>query len=203
MARCIDWPKTTSKQNFLDCLKFEVDNKSSVVLSIQPDLIFNPEDIDKTGHCFVVMDYNLEHKAIKLYNPNFCNYEIKDLCLTTFERADPNKGELWVTLDQLEKRFISIFSLHLKNMYKSVFKIYKTLKPAPFALLLKKYSKVKFSCKVDIKEASTFMINLFLFNDKSKRIKFCVFTDDSVRRKVKLSYNIQKQLLYQHKPKNV
>ena len=35
--------------------------------------------------------------------------------------ADPSKGELWVSMDQLEKRRVDITSLRSKNTYKSVF----------------------------------------------------------------------------------
>ena len=41
-----------------------------MVLSIKPDLKYNPENTEKDGHAYVVIDYSLEHNAIKLYNPN-------------------------------------------------------------------------------------------------------------------------------------
>ena len=59
-----------SKDNFLSRLKEEVDCKSSVVLSVKPDLIYDPKEIKKNGYSFVVMDYDLKHKAIMLFNPN-------------------------------------------------------------------------------------------------------------------------------------
>ena len=71
MTSCCYWPKEDSKQNLMDYLKFEVDNKSSVVMIIKPDLIYKPNEVNKNGHVFVVMDYNLEQKAIKFYNPKF------------------------------------------------------------------------------------------------------------------------------------
>ena len=71
MTSCCLWYKEDSKQNLMDYLKFEVDNKSSVVISIKPNLIYKPNEVNKNGHVFVVMDYNLEQKAIKLYNPKF------------------------------------------------------------------------------------------------------------------------------------
>ena len=146
----------------------------------------------------------MELKAIKLYNPNFCQTTIalgKDLPLPTTARADPNKGELWITLDQLEKRCKNISSLYSKNMYKSVFQLNKTLIQPAFKLFLKQYSKIKFAFKVHINEPSTFMINLFILNDKTKNRKFCVFTADTERRKIKLNHELIKQSFYQQNPK--
>ena len=71
MTSCCLWYKEDSKQNLMDYLKFEVDNKSSVVVNINPDIVYKPENIEKYGHAFVVKDYNLKDKAIKLYNPKF------------------------------------------------------------------------------------------------------------------------------------
>ena len=86
-------------------------------------------------------------------------------------------------------------------MYKSVFQINKTLTQPAFKLFLKQYSKIKFAFKVHIKEPSTFMINLFLFNDKTKNRKFCVFTADTKRRKIKLNHELIKQSFYQPNPR--
>ena len=77
------------------------------------------------------MDYNSKNKAIKLYDPyiskEYCAL-VKDLPLLTTERADPNKGELWITVDQLKRRTVSIFSLCSKRMYKSIFQTTKMFK---------------------------------------------------------------------------
>ena len=40
------------------------------------------------------------------------------------------------------------------------------------------YSNVKCACKVDIKQASTFMINVFLFSHKAEKFKLSVYTAD-------------------------
>ena len=69
-SSCV-WLKTDSKQNIIDHIKTEVDSKSSIVIGIRPNLIYTPDSDVKCAHAFVVMDYNLELKAIKLYNPNF------------------------------------------------------------------------------------------------------------------------------------
>ena len=188
MIGCFNLYKTYSKQNVIDHLKYEIDNNSSVVLGIKPDLRFKTEDIDKLGHGYVVMDYNVEHKAIKLYDPLvhthcFLDYET-NLPLSINETADPNKGERWITLDQLEKRNLSMNSLCSKSMYKSVLKINKTLKQITYD---RDYSKVKFACKVDIKQASTFMINIYLFSHKAENFTLIVYTADNNKQNVKFN----------------
>ena len=157
-----------------------------VVIGIKPNLIYNPELFYKNGHTFVVMDYNLEYKAIMLYNPNLGQKYFslsKNLPDSITKRADTNKGEVWITLDQLKKREISISSLCSKNMYKSVFQVNRKLKLTSF---FENYSIVEFACKVNIKEASIFMINLSTFNLNLKKVKFGVFTNDIEKRVIKV-----------------
>ena len=167
---------TDSKQNVIDNLKYEIDNKSSVVISIMPDLMYKPDIICKAGHAYVEMDYNLDYKAIKLYDQRIHTNHLKtNLPLSITETADPNKGERWITLDQLEKRSLSINSLCSKNMYKSVFEIRKNLKQVTY---FRDYSNVKCACKVNIKQASTFMINVFLFSHEAREIRLSVYTAD-------------------------
>ena len=196
MVSCCVLLKTDSKQNVIDYLKYEVDNKSSVVLCITPDVIFKPDSISKRGHAYVIMDYNLEHKAIKLYDPRFCKKTF-DICnnlpVSFTEKADPKKGELWITLDRLEKRILFIDSMCLKNFYKSVFKASKNFKSANFN---KSYCIGKYSCKVDIKENSTFLINLFLFSHRAADFKFNIYTTDVERKKVKTNYEIPQPFFY-------
>ena len=187
--------KTDSKQNVMDSLKYEVDNKSSVVLGIMPDLMYEPESIYDSGHAYVVMDYNIDYKAIKLCDqrirPNlFKNFET-NLPFSITETADPNKGERWITLDQLEKRELCIESLCSKNLYKSVFKMHKNLKQVTCD---SDYFNVKCACKVDIKQASTFMINVFLFSHKAKKFKLSVYTAD----KQNVEVNKEMPLRYFH-----
>ena len=197
MVSCCFLHKKDSKQNLINHLKYEVDNKSSVVLNIKPSLIKKPESICKTGHAYVVMDYNLEYKAIKLYNQNMCISYFTDfdtnLPLSITETADPNKGERWITLDQLKNRRVLIESLCSKNMYNSVFKVNKTLKQINYD---KDYSKVKFAYKVfDIKQASTFMINIFFFSHKPKTIKLKVYSADNKKQNVKSNVVVSRLLL--------
>ena len=190
MLSCCLWHETDSKQNVIDHLKCEVDNKSSVVIVITPDLEFKPENIEKDGHAYVVIDYNLEHKAIKLYNQLFCQKTFalcNNLPVSITETADPKKGELWITLDQLEKRCVSINSLCSKNMYISVFKVSKNFKLTDYD---KKNSKVEFAYQVDVKETSTFMINLLSFTNQMEELDFCVFTDDNKEQEIELNNEI-------------
>ena len=103
MVSCCVWLETDLKQNVIDYLKYEVDNKSSVVLCITPDVIFKPDSISKRGHAYVIMDYNLEHKAFKLYDQSMCTNYFTDfernLPLSITNTADRSKGERWITLD--------------------------------------------------------------------------------------------------------
>ena len=155
-------------------------------MGVKPDLKYDPKDINENGHAFVVMDYDLEYKAIMLYNPNLGqNYFAlsKNLPDSITKRADTNKGEVWITLDQLEKREISIDSLCSKSMYKTVFQVNRKLELRSY---YENYSIFEFACKVNIKEASIFMINLSVFNLNLKKFKFSVFTDVSEKQKIKV-----------------
>ena len=182
------WFKTDSKQHLMKHLKWEVDNESSVLMIIIPDLIYEPERDEDPSHAYVVMGYNSEHKAIKLFNPNHRKRNsCENLPLSITELADPNKGELWTTLDQLEKRAVFIESLYSKTMYKSVFQVKKEVKPSTFD---KKYSKVIYSCKINAKEASTFMMNILSFTHEAYAIGICVITAGKEKRKVALNYEL-------------
>ena len=199
MVGCCYWRETDSKQNVIDRLKCEVDNDSSVVLNIWPDLLYKPECIDKFGHVFVVMDYSLEHNAIKLYDQRlppihyFTDFET-NLPLSIVEKADPKKGEHWITLDQLKNRRVVIESLRSKNTYKCVFKVHKTLKQISYD---RDYSKVKFACKVfDIEQASTFMINIFLFSHIAEELILNVYTADNEKQNVKFNGEVSRPLLH-------
>ena len=202
MLSCCVWLKTNSKLNVVDHLKYEVDYRSSVVLGITPDLKYKPENISAAGHEYVVMDYDLQHKAIKLYNQRFCKKTF-DICnnlpVSFIEKADPKKGELWITLDQLEKRDITMNYLCSKKMYKSVFKVNRSFKLTDY---YKNCSAVKFAYQVDVKETSTFMINLLSFDKEMVGICFDVFTDDNKQQKVELNNEIP-PLLTDYQSENV
>ena len=196
MTSCYCWHSTYSKQNVLDHLKYEVDNESSVVLGIKPDIIYKSGDSFKPSHAYVVISYCLEFKAIKLYNPNHCTKSFafcKNLPLSLIKTADHNKGELWITIDQLKNRRVFIQSLCSKSMYKSTFQINKTIK---LYNTEKHYSKVNYACKVDIKKESMFMTNLFSYIHKVKKFSFKVYIVNNEKQNVKLKDEIPKLKLY-------
>ena len=196
MVSCCNWLEKDLKQNVLDHLKYEVDNKSSVVLVIKPSLNYKPENIEKDAHAYVVMDFNLKHNAIKLYDHSMCINYFTDfetnLPLSITDTADLNKGERWITLDQLEKRNLTMNSLCSKNMYKSIFKVSRNFKLTDYD---EKNSKVKFAYQVDVKETSIFMINLLSFTNNIEELDFCVFTDDNKEQEVELNNEIPPLLI--------
>ena len=111
----------------------------------------------------------------------------EDLPVSITEIADPNKRELWITLDQLEQRTVLINSLSSKNTYKSVFRINKNVKQTSFS---DEYSKPKYACSVSMKEESLFMINLSVFTYTSENVSFSVFTNDKDRQKIDVNFEI-------------
>ena len=186
------WRKQKTKRNLMDHLAFEVDNKSSVVLSITPNLENDPDAKVDTGHSYAVMGYNQKHKALKLYDPRchpaFCvSNEKLPSSFTTDADADANKGELWVTMDQLKNRVVSMSCLHTINMYESVFEI----KPK---IILGRSDRNNFlcldTCIVSVEETSTFMINFFLYSHALRHVDLFVTTNDGKRKYVSLKYEL-------------
>ena len=184
------WKKEQTKQNIIDCLKLEIDNKSSVVLCITPSLNHDTDKKVECGHCYAVMDYNEKQKAVKLYDPR-CHpkyYVSKNKLpssLTT--NADADKRESWVSMDQLENRRIDIFSLHSKKMYKSVIQIKKEIHTSSFdndnCIILD-------VCKLVVRKTSTFMVNFSSYTHKNAILYLIVTTADEEKRKVKLKYEL-------------
>ena len=152
------WRNEESKINLMDYIKFEIDNESSVVIS------YNLNEEAKSTHAFQVVSYNYDYKGIKLFdprcNPNLCVSDNK-LPTSLTMNADPNKGELWVTIDHLEKRLVQISSLHSRSMYKSVYTFRPAIKPYDFDE--NKCICIDI-CKIKVKETSKFMINLHLYS---------------------------------------
>ena len=190
MTCCCTWLREEKKQSIMDCIKLEVDNKSSVVLTITPSLKSEPDNIDGIGHSYVVMDYNQEQKAVKLYDPKFwdSNELLPPLLLMNEGR---NIGELWVTMDKFEKRRIKLSSLHSKTMYKSRFQTKKKIS-------LLAYDTSSFitldTCKVVVEKTSTFMINFMSYSHVLCDLKIIVTTADDQRRNVKLNYELPQRL---------
>ena len=104
MNFCCEWEKEETKQTFMQYIKLEIDNKSSVVLGIIPSIDYEPDEEIEFGHAYAVMDYNQEHKAVQLYDPR-C---IPNLCLSNDKlpssltiNADGSKesyGLIWIKL---------------------------------------------------------------------------------------------------------
>ena len=182
---CI-WEKDETKLNVIDYIKLEVDNKSSVTLGFFPGLTYESDAEVEFGHAYSVMDYNQEHKAVKLYdprcNPEFCVSNQK-LPLSLTMNSDANKGELWIAMDQLEKRHVSMSCLHSKDMYNSDFQIKGKIRGYHYL-----FTEV---CKVVVKETSTFMINFrSSYSHELDHFRLLVRTDDDQRRKVKFNCNL-------------
>ena len=93
MTSCYFLDSTVSKQNVLDHLKYEVDKESSVVMAIKPNINYKSGDSFKPRHAYIVIDYCLEIKAIKLYNRNHCTKSFalfKNLPLSLIKTANQN-----------------------------------------------------------------------------------------------------------------
>ena len=186
----IRYKKEETKQTVMDYISNEVDNKSSVVLGIFPELKENPDADVETGHCYTVMDYNHEYKAIKLYDPR-CDPKLcvsnDNFPVSLTSNTDENKGELWVSMDQLEKRRLNIRALHSKNRYKSVLqnKIRISLSD-----LDRNSLQSLDACKVIVKQKSTFMINFFSYSHKLYDFEFFVTAVDNNKRFVEPDYEL-------------
>ena len=143
------------------------------------------------GHAYAVMGFNEEYKALKLYDPR-CYTKIcvsnEKVPLSVTEDADANKGELWVTLDQLEKREVRISCLHSENMYKEVFQIKRKIS---LCCLAKNSFMSLHICKVFVEETSTFMINFFSYSHVLRYINLNVTRETVGKRKyVNVKYEL-------------
>ena len=185
------WTKENSKQNLMNHVVYELDNKSSVCLGVVPSMCNEPEKETDFGHCYVVIDYDHDYKALKLYDPN-CNPKscVSDerLPRSIVNNAAPNKGELWVTMDQLKKRYVDVTSLHSKNLYKSFFRLNRKIK-----LKAKKFKIRKAACKVVLEETSSFMINFFSYVNYTN-LRLTVTIAGSNRQKIKPNFELPDQM---------
>ena len=182
--------KKELKQDVVNYLTIEIDNKNSVVISAGPTFEVEPGNKVKVGHAYAVIGYNQEYKAIKLYDPR-CDSKVcvlnEKLHHSLTQNTDASKGELWVTTDQLENRRIAISSLHSKNLYKSVFESTRKIKLSAF----NKYSFISLdTCEVIVEETTTFMINLFSYSHALDYFNLIVTTADDKRKRVKLKYEL-------------
>ena len=170
----MDVRRNATLVNFIES---EINNNSSLVLTINPDLSHAPEKQILSPHAYTVIDYDCHYKAVKLYEPN-CS---QNMCVSDEKlphsltiNADAAKGELWVSLDQLEKRYVAIACLLPKDMYKTIFHLNEQ---SDFCFVDKTTRKAVW--KVSIKEPSTFLINFFTFSHFLKAVCLKVVTDDS------------------------
>ena len=179
------WETEESKQNLMKFIKYEVDSKSSLVMTLSPRL-YTEEEF--SAHAYDVIDYNYYHKAVKLYDPN-CNPENcasdEKLPHSLTANADSTKGELWVTIDQLKKRWVGICSLHSKDMYKSVFKLEEQINFSHLDGVTRKAV-----WKVCITEPSTFIINFFSYSHEVESVGLTVTNVDSGRREIYLKNDL-------------
>ena len=173
----------------MKCIKFEFDNKSSLAFSITPALEYEPNDVNVDGHVYVVTDYNQKHKSVKLYDqtcePELC-VSSQTLPSSFTKNVDANKGELWVTMDQLKKRELEISSLHSKDRYQSVLQTKRIINTSFFDKNCCLYLDV---CKAVVKKKSKFMINFLSYSHKVDIVKLFVTTYDD-RRYVELNYKL-------------
>ena len=186
----MSYKKEDTKRNFMDSLALEISDKSSVVLGIRPSLYKEHDAEVVAAHAYAVMDYNQENRAVKLYDPR-CNPKQcvtnKNLPQFLTTDADPNKGELWVTMDQLENRVITVSSLHSKNMYESVFSIKRKIS-------LSRLDRKKFvsldTCKVIVEETSTFIVNFFSYSHLLRNLDLILTTTNDKKLNVNLNYEL-------------
>ena len=185
-----NYKKEESKNGVVDYIKHLIDSKSSVVIGITPalhDILYGREPDKKIGHGYVVVDYNCQRDALKLYDPvSGTNvYGSKNKTRLT-EGSDENTESSWVDIAQLENREVSISSLYPKDMHKPVFSYKKQIKPSDFD----KESKVTLDvCRLSVKEESTFMVNLFLYSHEIRDYDLIVKTADK-RKNVKIEFEL-------------
>ena len=177
----------------MDDVASEVDNGSSVTLGILPCICDDePLSDDSLGHEYVVIGYNSELKAIKLYDPN-CNPKFcvssENLPRSLTSGADPNKGEMWISWDEIQHRELSVTSLCSSNIYKSLFRFKQKLKPSEFDE--KNFACLPL-CKAVVSKTSTFMMNLFSYSHEFDWFDIKVQTADG--QNVELDYQLPANL---------
>ena len=173
MVNRATWESEESKQGVIEYIKSEIENKSSLVLTLDK-CIYDPQMKAYSAHAYAVIDYNCQYKAVKLYDPWCRPYERMNISGEKLPRslsvnANPAKGQFWVTIDELEKRWLGIASLHSKEMYKSTFKLNEQIH---FSHLDRVKRKVVW--KAVFEERSTFMINFFSYSHEVTELDLTV-----------------------------
>ena len=162
------WSNEKSKQDLMEYIKDEFDNKSSVVFSVTPSFDLEPDNEDPRGHCYALKDYS--DGFVKIYEPNCAPALCKsDRKLPRLLEADAHQGEFWVAAEDFQNREVDVTSLYSKSLYKYVFKINRQSKHPNNEEII---SKAAFTVKV--KETSRFMINFFSSIFEYAHLEFAV-----------------------------
>ena len=168
-------------KNLTEFIKSEFDNKSSLVIGISPALEVNVNCKGICGHAYTIIEYNQEHNALKLYDPDFeQEHCVSNESLSELD-ADKKKGEFWVSIDQFEKRGVDVASLHSKAMYKPIHKI---------NISSTEKNKRNASCKVIVTEPTTIMINFFSYTYAVDKIDLKVTAGEFNGEEIKLNYKL-------------
>ena len=160
------------KDSLADLLRLELGCGGSVVLGV------TPVDPESKGHCYTVV--GLAENRIKLYDPS--NDDSTD-GLFSSTGADPETGELWVAVEDIEKCEVSVSSLYPENMYESVFQLKKKISLSVFD---KDHILRKDVCKFTLKEASQMMVNFYCYSHELKHFDFIIRTEDG--KKVEIDF---------------
>ena len=133
MTSFVTYDADESKKTFMEHLRYEIDNNSSVVIGIMPNLD-SSVDSEDVGHCYTVIGYSEQEKAVKLYDPNSFDPCTSSECLPSSltMNADHDNGQFWLVLKELEQRAVMIDALHSENMYKSVYHFKQKISQAEF-----------------------------------------------------------------------
>ena len=105
-------------------------------------------------------------------------------------------GEFWTSKRQLKGRYLFVTSLHAQDTYKSVYKIDKNIKVCP-----KDKKKRYVSCKLNLKESSTIVVNFFSYDYDVSDFQLFVKTAEPVE-DIELEYEQQNHRLNWPNEKN-
>ena len=180
-----------SLDNILSHIKSEIDQKSSLVIGIIPSLESkrSKESYEViTGHEYTIIDYNDIHNILNLYdprcNPKYCISD-KKIPKRLTNKTYKKNGEFWASKRQLKGRYLEVTSLHAKDAYKSVYKINNNIQ-----VCSKDKKKRYATCKVILKESSTFIVNFFSYDYGVSDYQLFVKTAES-NEDIKLEYELQ------------
>ena len=156
------------------------EKKSSAVIGISPDLSVDlnvdNEDDYEDNHMYFLENYNVEHNAIKLYDPA-CSQEFcinnGDLPQWFQENSDVSNGSYWIKLEQLEKRSCQISSLHHKDYHKIIKSFTMDFAKSEFD----KLEIQKNVCTINTKTESSVSVNYFCISHEPSDCDILVFNE--------------------------